>query len=43
MVVTITSTVPVPGGAVTVMLSIAFTVKLEASVEPNATLLVPMK
>ena len=42
-VVTVISTVPVPAGAITVMLVSLFTLKLVAAVEPNLTLVVPVK
>ena len=42
-VVTVTSTVPVPAGAVALMLVALLTVKLEAAVVPNFTALAPVK
>ena len=42
-VVTMTSTVPVPAGAVALMLVALLTVKLEAAVVPNFTALAPVK
>jgi hypothetical protein len=42
-VVTVTSTVPVPAGAVALMLVALLTVKLEAAVVPNLTALAPVK
>jgi hypothetical protein len=41
-VVTVTSTVPVPEGAVALMLVALLTVKLEAAVVPNLTALAPV-
>ena len=41
-VVTVTSTVPVPEGAVALMLVALLTVKLEAAVVPNFTALAPV-
>jgi hypothetical protein len=43
VVVTVTSTVPVPGGDVAVIEVLELTVKLVASVEPNLTVLAPLK
>jgi len=42
-VVTVTSMVPLPGGAVAVMLVADTTVNDEAAVEPNDTLVAPVK
>jgi hypothetical protein len=42
-VVTITSTVPEPAGAVAVIEVAEFTVKVEAAVVPNFTVLAPVK